>query len=377
MKNYDRYFAVSPRIAKFNINSRIERFLGTRAATSEFWKRLYVSYYRMANPAYYRGGVQMAMKYVELHRSEVPGLSDKQLVRDMIYSLHRFGVLYSDYWIYGFALKNAYCRDAYISDKLMYHYDDILNGDRICHLMTDKLECYRTYGEFFARDLVGCNTETDYDNFRSFVDRHPDFIVKPIDGDCGRGTEIVKLSQSDSRRFFDERLKAGPFVVEELVEQGEEMARIHPQSVNTLRVFTFVIGSEVNILGVALRMGTGASCVDNAGAGGIYAPVDQETGIVTGPARDYFGHRHICHPDTGVQIVGFRLPEYDRAMELIRRMALTVEGATLIAWDIAYSRNGWVMIEGNTCGGWTLVQTDRGRKSELYACMDRYFASKR
>lgn len=56
MKNYDRYFAVSPRIAKFNINSRIERFLGTRAATSEFWKRLYVSYYRMANPAYYRGG---------------------------------------------------------------------------------------------------------------------------------------------------------------------------------------------------------------------------------------------------------------------------------------------------------------------------------
>jgi len=56
-------------------------------------------------------------------------------------------------------------------------------------------------------------------------------------------------------------------------------------------------------------------------------------------------------------------------------MAVNVEGATLISWDIAYSDKGWLMIEANDNGDWSIIQSNKkiGKKSELYSYMDEYF----
>lgn len=122
-------------------------------------------------------------------------------------------------------------------------------------------------------------------------------------------------------------------------------------------------------------MGVGDSITDNAGAGGIFASIDIESGIIKTDAKNYNNYHYLFHPSTGTKIIGFQLPHWDEARELITDMALNQLGTTLISWDIAFSYKGWCMVEANDNGDWSLIQANSevGRKDELYSLMDRYF----
>lgn len=132
-------------------------------------------------------------------------------------------------------------------------------------------------------------------------------------------------------------------------------------------------------MGVTWRIGVGNSVMDNAGSGGIYASVDFEHGFVQTDAVNYIGEHFNIHPDTGVQIVGYRMPRWDEALALIHEMATTMKGTTLVSWDIAYSTKGWLMVEANDNGDWSIIQSNQlvGKKAELYAYMDKYFSINR
>ena len=371
----DKYFGLSPRIARWKFTLPIEGWLGVKADKSEFWKKLYVLYYQLFDNKYYKVGVQMANDAIAAHSQDFIGCKEKLVARDMIYCLHRFGYSFRDYCVFGFVNKTLRCRLTFVSDKLRYHYCDILNAPNILHLMTDKYECYKHYREFFKRDVLGCYKETDFEAFSTFVDKHERFILKPMEAHSGHGIKICSAKGVDKKQFFDCMLEKGSFVIEELIEQGDELAVMHPSSVNTLRVMTFVIGDEVHIISGAWRIGVGNAVVDNAGSGGIYASVDLKNGIVETGAMDYKGEHFNIHPDTNVQIVGYKFPRWGEALSLIRQMATKVRGTTLIAWDIAYSKNGWVMVEANDNGAWQIMQSngDKGKKDLLYSYMDKYF----
>ena len=62
-------------------------------------------------------------------------------------------------------------------------------------------------------------------------------------------------------------------------------------------------------------------------------------------------------------------------METIRQMATYIKGTTLIAWDIAFSTKGWVMVEANENGDWCLIQSNKkiGLKQQLFGYMDEFF----
>ena len=56
------------------------------------------------------------------------------------------------------------------------------------------------------------------------------------------------------------------------------------------------------------------------------------------------------HPDTGKPIIGFRLPRWDEALELVHQLSLELDDMHYAAWDVALTEDGWKMIEGNACG---------------------------
>lgn len=374
--NKEKYFGISPRIARWKINSTLETWLGERADYSEFWKKLYILYYRLFDSRYYEGGIEMINKAIEAHKEDFVGLDKDYIVRDMLYCLHRFGFSFQDYCIYGFVNRTLQCRKSFVSDKLRYHYCDILNEPFVEQMMTDKYTCYQKYRKFFKRDVLGCHSTSDRESFESFVENHKRFVFKPLEEHSGHGVKIVDANKVDVDTFFTEMLKRGAFIVEELIEQGEELAVMHPQSVNSLRVVTFVIGDKVNIIGVTWRIGVGDAVMDNAGSGGIYASVDFKYGFVQTDAMNYKGEHFNRHPDTKVQIVGFQMPKWNEALGLINEMATTVKGTTLVSWDIAYSNKGWLMIEANDNGDWSLMQSNKkiGKKNELFSYMDQYLA---
>ena len=320
----------------------------------------------------------MAKKEICLRKEKFRQYKEGYIIRDMIYCLHRFGISFQDYCIYEFIDRNYHCRASFVSDKLRYHYCDILNDKCVLPLMTDKYECYKKYKKFFKREVCGCHEIGDKDAFISFVHKHKKFIFKPLQEHSGHGIEIFSLEDIDEESFFSERINQGAFVVEELIEQGSELAVMHPQSVNSLRVMTFVLGDKVNIIGVTWRIGVGSAVMDNAGAGGIYASIDPRYGFVQTDAVNYRGEHFNIHPNTNIQIVGYKLPKWDEALSLIQEMSVAIKGTTLISWDIAYSKKGWLMVEANDNGDWSIIQSNKklGKKAELYSYMDDYFKLK-
>lgn len=140
-------------------------------------------------------------------------------------------------------------------------------------LTTDKYACYKRFKEFFKRDVLGIYSVDDYGEFDSFTNKHDRLIFKPLDEHSGRGIELVDCKDWDKRKFFDEKLSLGCFVVEEVIIQGEEVAKMHSACINSFRVVTFKQKDDVKIIGVTWRIGSGNAVMDNAGAGGMFAVV--------------------------------------------------------------------------------------------------------
>ena len=373
----DKYFGMSPRIAKWKKDNPFENWLSYRADKSEFWKFIYVLYYQLFDYLYYKGG----KKYIEqaLKDLSIPSESRKKVSRDMIYCLHRFGFSFQDYCIYDFVHHPSYnYRSSFVADKLRYHYCDILNNPEVEPLMTNKLTCYLEFKRFYKRDVVGCQSKKDFKEYNLFLEKHKQFIYKPLKEHSGHGIAIYKSSDINTIDFFYSSIEKGPFILEELIIQGKETANMHPQSINSCRVTTFTKNKDVTILGATWRIGVGNSFTDNTGSGGIYASIDKQSGKVTTSAINYKGNQYLHHPNTGIEIKNYQLPEWEIALALIHDMARVVKGATLVSWDIAYSNKGWLMVEANDNGDWSILQSNhkKGKKSELYYLMDGYFNNK-
>lgn len=124
------------------------------------------------------------------------------------------------------------------------------------------------------------------------------------------------------------------------------MARLHPDSVNTLRIFTVRIDSEIRVAAAALRMGNGGSYIDNYSAGGIVGSVDVHTGLVIAAGEDMYGKRYAYHPYTNEQIVGFKIPNWEAVIATVIEAAKEAPIA-YIGWDVAIRDIDCVIIEAN------------------------------
>ena len=375
----EKYFGLSSRIARWKIDNAIENWLASKAEHSIFFRFLYLKYYAYFDRKYYLKGRQMAYSALKNYiASKEWEQTVDVIVDDMIYCLHRYGISFQDYLAFDFPRKTSIARNEYISDKLRYYYCDILNDKEIEGLMTDKFRCYQAYKQFYKREILGCYSINDLNAFVSFSINHKSFIYKPLGSHSGNGIEIVNTDNLfNAEDFFNQRMQFGPFVVEELIKQGSELAYLHPNSVNTLRVVTFRNDDKVDILLALLRIGKDNSVVDNGGAGGIMTNVNIGLGIVDSVGLDFKGTTYTIHPDTKVPLIGFQLPQWKEAKDFITNLARHIKGTTFISWDIAYSQLGWCLVEANDCGAMTGEQMTlkRGLKKELFLLMDEYFTN--
>lgn len=157
------------------------------------------------------------------------------------------------------------------------------------------------------------------------------------------------------RHLLEERLQAHP-----------ELARVHPSSVNTVRVVTVRKGGSIEPLAILFRMGIGEAAIDNVCQGGIAAIVDLDTGRVAGDAiRWTDGRRFSRHPDTGVLISGFRIPCLREAVDLTCLMHRDWGCFHSLGWDVAITPEGPVVIEANDQWGlqyFTQLDPEFGRR---------------
>lgn len=379
----EKYYVVAKTITKWKLDNPFENWLGYKADTSEFWKIIYVFYYKIFDHKYYKKGLEYINKEIQKQRPNLlcnfaqNSLTDKMLRRDIIYSLHRFGVNFVEYFVYEFYNKNHIGRSALNNLRIQYGYCELVNDPSIRDIFEDKVKTFLNFKSYYKRDAIAVQTVDDKADFEAFLHKHKTFIYKPLRGVCGKGVKIYKDFDLNIELFLNQSLKDGPFIIEELIEQAPEMAALHKESINTVRITTFTIGKNVTIFGAALRMGIGNSVVDNAGSGGIYCHINYEQGFVDTNAKDYLGNEYSYHPDTNVRMIGFNIPQWQDLLDVAKSVALVIQGATVISWDFAYSKKGWVLLEGNDVGEPLLIQDyNKGNKYILHSLIDKYFEYK-
>ena len=142
------------------------------------------------------------------------------------------------------------------------------------------------------------------------------------------------------------------------------MDRLNPYCINTVRFCTYTDRDEVHILLAAPRTAKGKSFVDNVAAGGLIMAADLRTGVVTSDGVDEEARFFETHPLTGTRLKGFQIPNWDRALDVVRRAAralYAIPQCRYIGWDLGFLADDRVaVIECNWRQG-LLAQVPQGR----------------
>lgn len=346
-------------------------------------------YYKIRFKSWYRKAY-----YYHRKRDEIDGIIEKYkgpealedrkylraLKRDMIWSLFRHGSYYSEYFLFGYEGRDAEYRDSFITEGIRLSFYPRMNLRKNTDLLENKYRTYKKFQDMFKREVIRVKkneepTEENLKNLEEFAARHENYVVKPVYAAFGTAVRIENIAMYDSVEDAHARYRKNGVVIEELIEQGEAMARIHAGSVNTLRIPTAIIKNaegepEIRLFHPSLRMGRDGSFVDNFSAGGISALIDPDTGMIYTNGADKKGHQYLSHPDSGVLFKGFQIPEWDAAVAMVKEAAFMIPDNHYCGWDLAYSKDrGWCMVEANCTaqmGAMQMVEKT-GRKHELEA----------
>ncbi|MBR2335331.1 MAG: hypothetical protein IKA62_03800 [Clostridia bacterium] len=299
---------------------------------------------------------------------------------------YRYGFTPEEYVIYD--LDNNPHTD-YLSefDRMMFR--DQIKNERI--IVDNKIVCYSILRNFvdvntiYAYKLHGdvqCTMLEKSVEQNSLVDllmKLGKLVYKKISLGGGKGFKLLEYtgdgffinrtpcSQSDVENLF---CSTDNYLVEEYCQQSEFENKLFPYSVNTIRVITVIHKNKTiePILSMQ-RMGVDAEkCVDNACAGGLYAEIDVETGVLSAArshAKEHIAHSYSNHPVTMTQIAGSIIPNWssivNQVVELHSKLRFT--GLQFIAWDIALTDEGIKIIEANASCSMDFAQTFSGQKN--------------
>lgn len=318
------------------------------------------------------GNQKMAEKVYAVYAPQFPEVAQmdrEDVLKDMIrmQTQYRFG--YDEYFLYRFFNKSDAERLEFIADYDRIGVVESLNRATNQPLFDDKARTYRKYGKYYRRELLAVgNGQSDFQKLKDFWQKHERIIIKPADSSCGNGVKILDISKAENAdAIVKDTLEQNTrgLIAEELIRQAGEMAKLHPQSVNTLRITTLRMNDRVEVLHPFLKIGRGDSVVDNGGAGGILCTINAD-GVVdyTG---DELGRSFDVHPETGEQIVGFCIPRWNEVIEMVKELALVTPTNRYTGWDVALSKDGWVLVEANARGqfvGWQ-IPSQKGFRREI------------
>ncbi len=294
---------------------------------------------------------QMFRKINEVH--EKSGKSKIFIFLDMIWCGLRYQAGYMDYWLFEMYDLNGAQRKTVLTRGMNNSFIKKYNDSAYMPEIEDKLRFAKNFSEFLHRDWLDFAAASD-EEIAEFTAKHPVFMVKPVDGQCGRGIEKLDINTLEVP-LREHLAGAGHVLLEECVTQHRDLMALHPCSVNTCRVISFTRGKTTRVVAAYLRIGNG-KYVDNFNNGGMVVPIEEDCGKIIYPALDKSGRLYDVHPMTGVAIKGFQVPLWDEVISLVERAGQVVPQVGIVGWDVCVTDNGPLLIEGNDYPGHDIYQ---------------------
>ncbi|MEO8409932.1 MAG: sugar-transfer associated ATP-grasp domain-containing protein [Propionivibrio sp.] len=301
----------------------------------------------------------------------------------------------SEYFEYGIWHKSVTpaMADEFIGWRQSSLLDRHLNDDSSRVLANDKLLNYlvlRAGGYPIPESIASFTSSgrridrervlTRLEDVYSFLeeDVYP-FYVKPISAGYGHGVFGVSAREGDRFRLLDDSIVSreklmAPFALppykgmlfqRPLTAHPEIVELTGTEAVSCIRFICFITSDRPIIHTAFWKITTGRNMLDNfshGDYGNCLGIADVATGKITRViARMGPGGEITQHPTTGKPLVGFQLPEWQKAKDLVCSASKEFPGLRLQNWDVSFCPEGPVLLELNTESELAVPQAISGR----------------
>jgi hypothetical protein len=193
-------------------------------------------------------------------------------------------------------------------------------------------------------------------------------FVKPIHGTYGRGTYLLEAYDAAAQRFrgahgtevaLAELLSVcqtpqfGGMLFQRPLVPQPEVLQWAGASTSCVRVIVALTSQGPKVHMAFWKIARAHNITDNfhmGATGNLLAWIDKDSGRVTRVVTGLWpnGQDVSRHPDTGQELLGKTLPDWPRAMAMCLSASHCFPGLRLQHWDVAFCREGPVLMELNT-----------------------------
>jgi hypothetical protein len=240
-------------------------------------------------------------------------------------------------------LREEYIEGWLPDDLYSYVLIPYLNPPQYSYISTLKSVEHRFFPEANAEPLGVVVRGRFYDP--SFRQESAADFFKRLEGECGDKELIVKEDSASSGKGLRfgrpkeiQALSFSPdrsYVIEPVFTQHAAMAEPYPESVNTIRISTFLDNNgDVKIKHRLLRVGSRGRRIVNSGSEDIDIYLNS-VGNAISDAKDGIGfHAGEKHPDTGFRYRDLHVPSMEKAEAYCKKQHLSFPYLRFVGWDI-------------------------------------------
>ena len=223
-----------------------------------------------------------------------------------------YGATISDYFAYGFYKLQHSGKQEYITYRRYHAIQRKANNKNDIHICRSKIDFNEYFADLLGREWLDTRKATAED-IAAFAKRHSYFFLKEILSYRGIGVTRVESEGLNASAFLGQCLSDNDchYILEEPLKEISCLQEFHPWSINTIRVVTLYDTTNdcVHIMNARLRMGNKL---------------------------------------TGKQIIGFKMPEWEKCKQFIDKAARRLPGVRYIGWDLVIKPDGEMcLIEAN------------------------------
>lgn len=282
-----------------------------------------------------------------------------EIIHDTIACRREYKTSVNDYLAFGWSILPEEYREHYLSRNHNYHLSVQVNNMGL----ENKWLVYQKLKPYFLRKVVHTE-ESPREEVEEFMAQNKHFFAKRTQAYGGKGVQHIIQNGQSSEALLQELREGGFYVLEEVITQHEEINRLNPYCINTVRIVTCRNKSgEIITMPSIIRVGGSEKPVDNISSGGFYTLITPDGKI----GLEGFYQENIPllvnnsliekeHPVTGTNPLGIKIPFFQEGMEKAISMAQELEDMSICGWDIAITEHGPDVVEVNSFSGLDINQ---------------------
>ena len=273
------------------------------------------------------------------------------------------GCGYTDYFRGDYINLTSAEKDTFVTAKKFWKIIDYLNDPKYTVLLNDKLVFNYFFKEYLGREYINIR-EGSLEDFKDFCKGKEVVFAKVPNGEGGHGVSKIVLKDNDIDKIYDELRNNGQYLVEEAITQSDELNEINPNVVNSFRIITIMDrDGKVHLVNNALRINQDETDVIGC-TNDLYCSFGED-GKINSNVIDDYGEVYEEHPLTKKKFSIVKIKDVKKAFDMCLDAHKKIPQVRYIGWDIAFSKNGPVMVEGNEYPGYGLVQHYKLKDSKI------------